>query len=234
MKLNKILVFTATYNEVENIAKYLKEILSLNIKLSILIIDDNSPDKTYEEIRTFEKKYENIKLIVREKKLGLDTAHKFAFNYAKENNYEKLITMDADLSHDPKDIPTFIDLLDEYPFVIGSRYIKGGKNEMTLFRYLLSYFGNLFIKKIFGIKCSEFTTSYRGFNLIKLNNFNLDIINSKGYSFFMETIYRINQNRHIIKETPIIFKNRIKGKSKIPKIEIFRTLKNVFLLHFKK
>ena len=234
MKLNKILVFTATYNEVENIAKYLKEILSLNIKLSILIIDDNSPDKTYEEIRTFEKKYENIKLIVREKKLGLDTAHKFAFNYAKENNYEKLITMDADLSHDPKDIPTFIDLLDEYPFVIGSRYIKGGKNEMTLFRYLLSYFGNLFIKKIFGIKCSEFTTSYRGFNLIKLNNFNLDIINSKGYSFFMETIYRINQNRYIIKETPIIFKNRIKGKSKIPKIEIFRTLKNVFLLHFKK
>ena len=234
MKFNKILVFTATYNEVENIAKYLKEILSLNIKLSILIIDDNSPDKTYEEIRTFEKKYENIKLIVREKKLGLDTAHKFAFNYAKENNYEKLITMDADLSHDPKDIPTFIDLLDEYPFVIGSRYIKGGKNEMTLFRYLLSYFGNLFIKKIFGIKCSEFTTSYRGFNLIKLNNFNLDIINSKGYSFFMETIYRINQNRHIIKETPIIFKNRIKGKSKIPKIEIFRTLKNVFLLHFKK
>ena len=234
MKFNKILVFTATYNEVENIAKYLKEILSLNIKLSILIIDDNSPDKTYEEIRTFEKKYENIKLIVREKKLGLDTAHKFAFNYAKENNYEKLITMDADLSHDPKDIPTFIDLLDEYPFVIGSRYIKGGKNEMTLFRYLLSYFGNLFIKKIFGIKCSEFTTSYRGFNLIKLNNFNLDIINSKGYSFFMETIYRINQNRHIIKETPIIFKNRIKGKSKIPKIEIFRTLKNVFLLNFKK
>ena len=234
MKFNKILVFTATYNEVENIAKYLKEILSLNIKLSILIIDDNSPDKTYEEIRTFEKKYENIKLIVREKKLGLDTAHKFAFNYAKENNYEKLITMDADLSHDPKDIPTFIDLLDEYPFVIGSRYIKGGKNEMTLFRYLLSYFGNLFIKKIFGIKCSEFTTSYRGFNLIKLNNFNLDIINSKGYSFFMETIYRINQNRHIIKETPIIFKNRIKGKSKIPKIEIFRNLKNVFLLHFKK
>ena len=234
MKFNKILVFTATYNEVENIAKYLKEILSLNIKLSILIIDDNSPDKTYEEIRTFEKKYENIKLIVREKKLGLNTAHKFAFNYAKENNYEKLITMDADLSHDPKDIPTFIDLLDEYPFVIGSRYIKGGKNEMTIFRYLLSYFGNLFIKKIFGIKCSEFTTSYRGFNLIKLNNFNLDIINSKGYSFFMETIYRINQNRHIIKETPIIFKNRIKGKSKIPKIEIFRTLKNVFLLHFKK
>ena len=141
--------------------------------------------------------------------------------------------MDADLSHDPKDIPTFIDLLDEYPFVIGSRYIKGGKNEMTLFRYLLSYFGNLFIKNLC-IKCSEFTTSYRGFNLIKLNNFNLDIINSKGYSFFMETIYRINQNRHIIKETPIIFKNRIKGKSKIPKIEIFRTLKNVFLLHFKK
>ena len=234
MKINKTLIFTATYNEAENIAKLIAQIISLKLDVDICIIDDNSPDKTYDKIRIFKKKFKNIKLIIREKKLGLDTAHKFAFNYAKENNYEKLITMDADLSHDPRDIPIFINLLDKYPFVIGSRYIKGGKNEMTLFRYLLSYFGNLFIKKIFGIQCSEFTTSYRGFNLIKLNNFDLSIIKSKGYSFFMETLYRINESRHDIKEIPIIFKNRIKGKSKIPKIEIFRTLKNVFLLFLKK
>lgn len=232
--MNKTLIFTATYNEAGNIAKLIHQIISLKLEIDICIIDDNSPDKTYEEIRNFEKKFSNIKLIIREKKLGLDTAHKFAFNYAKENNYEKLITMDADLSHDPKHIPIFINLLNKYPFVIGSRYIKGGKNEMTLFRYLISYFGNLFIKKIFGIQCSEFTTSYRGFNLVKLNDFDLSIIKSKGYSFFMETVYRINQKRYSIKETPIIFKNRIKGKSKIPKIEILRTLKNVFLLHFKK
>ena len=234
MKQNKILVFTATYNEVENIAKYLKGILTLNVNLDVLIIDDNSPDKTYEEVRKFEKSYKNVKLIVREKKMGLDTAHKFAFKYAKDNNFEKLITMDADLSHDPRDIPTFLNLLDKYPFVIGSRYIKGGKNEMGFSRYLLSYFGNLFIKKILNIKSSEYTNSYRGFNLVKLNDFDLNIINSKGYSFFMETLYRINESRHDIKEIPIIFKNRIKGKSKIPKIEIFRTLKNVFLLFLKK
>ena len=103
---------------------------------------------------------------------------------------------------------------------------------MTFFRLFLSYFGNQLIKKVLKLPNTEFTTSYRGFNIEKLGEFDLNIVESKGYSFFMETIYRINKLGFQIKEIPIIFENRTKGKSKIPTIEILRTLKNIFILKF--
>jgi len=141
--------------------------------------------------------------------------------------------MDADLSHDPIKINKMIKILKNHEFVIGSRYMIGGKCEMSFIRTLLSFFGNKFIKIFLNINCNEFTTSYRGFNLKKLKKFNLNKINSNGYSFFMETIVQLKRSGYNIKEIPIYFKNRIHGKSKIPKIEIFRTLKNVILLYFK-
>ena len=232
MELNKTLIFTATYNEVENISIWIDKIISQKLNSDIYIIDDNSPDNTSEIIKNYSKKYPFISCKIRNGKLGLDTAHKEAYYYAKTNKYKKLITMDADLSHDPKELSKFISLLDKFPFVIGSRYMSGGKNKMTYFRLLLSYFGNQLIKKILRLPNTEFTTSYRGFNLEKLNKFELNSVSSKGYSFFMETIFRINYLGYQIKEIPIIFENRTKGKSKIPKIETLRTLKNIFILMF--
>ena len=129
----------------------------------ILIIDDNSPDGTNNILRELKRNNSNLEFLIRESKLGLDTAHKYAYDYAIKNGYEKLITMDADLSHDPKEIPEFINLLDKHEFVIGSRYSKGGKCEMPLLRLSLSIIGNKIIKFILKINCSEFTTSYRGF-----------------------------------------------------------------------
>ena len=173
-------------------------------------------------------------LIKRKSKEGLDTAHKLAFNYAKEHNYNYLVTLDADLSHDPTKIPDFLDELKDEPFVIGSRYIKDGKNEMKLKRYILSVVGNKIIKFVLGINCDEFTSSYRGFNLNMLKNFDIDDVSSRGYSFFMETVYLVDSAGYNIKQIPIKFYDRLKGVSKIPKVEIFRTLKNLFLLKFKK
>ena len=167
------------------------------------------------------------------KKEGLDTAHKYAFNFAKDKGYDYFITLDADLSHDPKILPDFIKNLKKHPFVIGSRYVKNGKNETKFFRFLLSFMGNKFIKFVSGIKCSEFTTSYRGFNLIELKNVDLNEVSARGYSFFMETIFLIQRNNYEIKEIPIIFRDRTKGASKIPKTEILRTLLNLFLLKIK-
>lgn len=230
----KILIFAATYNEAENINFFIEKILELNINLDLLIIDDNSPDKTWEIVDNYAKKNKNIKLIKRETKLGLDTAHKLAFNYAMEHNYDYFITLDADLSHDPTKIPYFISELENQSFVIGSRYMKNGKNEMKLARYLLSAFGNKIIKFILGINCSEFTSSYRGFNLNILRNFDINKVSSKGYSFFMETVYLINFTGNDIKQIPIRFRDRAKGNSKIPKIELFRTLKNLFILKTRK
>jgi dolichol-phosphate mannosyltransferase len=231
--MNKILVFTGTYNESDNILKFITRVLRSSSLIDLLIVDDNSPDKTFEIIKLHPLINKRIFLNVREKKLGLDTAHKFAYNYAKKKGYDKLITMDSDLSHDPKEIPKFIDLLDRYNFVQGSRYVKGAKNNQPKFRYLLSYFGNKLIKIILNSEFNEYTTSYRGFNLNKLKDFNLDKIKAGGYSFFMGTIYKLKLDNFSMTEIPIIFNDRIYGKSKIPKIVIFRTLFNLIKILFK-
>ena len=231
--MNKTLVFTATYNEVDNVEVLVKRIAKYSKNTDILIIDDNSPDGTKKIIFRLQKRLKRLNVIIRRRKLGLDTAHKFAYNFAIKKGYTNLITMDADLSHDPIKINKMIKILKNHEFVIGSRYMAGGKCEMSFIRTLLSFFGNKFIKLFLNINCNEFTTSYRGFNLKKLNKFNLNKINSNGYSFFMETIVQLKRSGFNIKEIPINFRNRIHGKSKIPKIEIFRTLKNVILLYFK-
>ena len=229
----KILVFAATYNEVENINKLILLINNQTCQPDILIVDDNSHKKKKNVVQLMQKDLKNLFLINRSRKLGLDTAQKIAYDYALSNQYDILITMDADLSHDPNEIKNFIKHLDNFPFVIGSRYMKGGKCLMKKQRLVLSKFGNLMIRFFLKINCTEYTSSYRGFNLNKLENFNLNLVQTKGYSFFMGTIYEIAKKKFIIKEIPIIFSDRIKGYSKIPKLEIFRTLKNLFILSIK-
>lgn len=230
----KILIFTATYNEKDNIEHLIRSINDNNSEVDIFIIDDQSPDHTYVKIKDLQKEYSNIFLKIRNSKSGLDTAHKEAYEFALSNNYDYLITMDADLSHDPKEIPKIINLLDKHSFVIGSRYISGGKNGMKGFRLVLSIKGNKIIKHLLNLKGTEFTSSYRGFNLKKIKKFNFNKIESQGYSFFMETVFRLNNLGFKSFEFPINFKQRDSGKSKIPKIEIFRTLINLFRLRFKK
>ena len=230
--MSKTLIFSATYNEKDNIQELIYQINQFRENLDILIIDDNSPDQTGEILVKLKSKFKNLISIHREQKLGLDTAHKYAYQYAMNNGYTKLITMDADLSHDPKEIPVLINLLNKHEFVIGSRYMTGGKCEMQGLRLLMSIFGNKIIRLVLRLKCTEFTSSYRGFNIEKLQNFNLNIVKSKGYSFFMESIFRIAQKGYKIHQIPITFKNRTKGESKIPKIEILRTIKNLLILKF--
>jgi len=230
----KILIFTATYNEKDNIEHLIRSINENNLELDIFIIDDQSPDHTYVKIKDLQKEYSNIFLKIRNSKSGLDTAHKEAYEFALSNNYDYLITMDADLSHDPKEINNFVSYLSEFPFVIGSRYIEGGRCLMSGKRLIMSKLGNKLIRNILQIDSNEFTTSYRGFNLSKLESFHLNQVSNKGYSFFMGTLFEIDKRGYEIKEIPITFADRQKGLSKIPKIEIFRTLKNLFILFFKK
>ena len=226
----KILVFTATYNESENISELISLIMEQNFKPDLLIIDDNSPDGTYNKVQQMQKKFKNLFLIKRNGKLGLDTAHKEGYDFAKKNNYDYFITMDADFSHDPSELPNFVKNLNNFPIVLGSRYVIGGNCLMSGRRLIISKYGNKFMKFIFKFDCNEFTTSYRGFNLKKLNDFHLNLIKTKGYSFFMGTIYEIFKKGFKVKEIPITFKDRSKGYSKIPRIEILRTLKNILFL----
>ena len=229
--MTKILVFTATYNEAENIKIFLDKLVNIKQTFDVLIIDDNSPDKTWSIIEKYESySSKKINLLKREKKEGLNTAHKLGFNYARKNNYDLLITLDADLSHDPKIIPEFIKHLETNSFVIGSRYMPGGRNEMGFLRYMLSFFGNKLIKFVLNINLDEFTTSYRGFNLRPLKDFNMNEVSLDGYSFFFGTINLLNKTNNNMIQIPITFKDRKKGKSKIPRLEIIRTLKNLLLI----
>ena len=226
----KILVFTATYNEAENIYELISLIKTQPSNPHVLIIDDNSPDGTSDKVVKSQSKFRDIFLIKRNKKLGLDTAHKEAYNFAIKNNYDYFITMDADFSHDPNEIKNFVKNLEHFPFVIGSRYMEGGKCLMKRRRLFMSKYGNKMIRFFLKIDCTEYTSSFRGFNLKALNNFSLDIVKTKGYSFFMGTIFEVNQKKFKIKQIPITFKDRSKGYSKIPKLEIFRTLFNLIKL----
>ena len=226
----KILVFTATYNEAENIYELISLIKTQPSNPHVLIIDDNSPDGTSDKVVKSQSKFRDIFLIKRNKKLGLDTAHKEAYNFAIKNNYDYFITMDADFSHDPNEIKNFVKNLEHFPFVIGSRYMEGGKCLMKRRRLFMSKYGNKMIRFFLKIDCTEYTSSFRGFNLKALNDFSLDIVKTKGYSFFMGTIFEVNQKKFKIKQIPITFKDRSKGYSKIPKLEIFRTLFNLIKL----
>ena len=230
----EILIFTACYNEAENIEKLIKGVKKCLPSASILIIDDNSPDKTQHKIIELKKEIDQVNLIVREKKMGLDTAHKLAYEFAVEQKFNYLITMDADLSHDPNELINFIQNLEKNPFVIGSRYIRGGKCLMKGSRLLMSKLGNLVIKFFSRIDCNEFTTSYRGFNINELKGFHLNNVKESGYSFFMGTVFEINNRKFNIKEIPITFADREKGISKIPKLEILRTLINLLIYILKK
>jgi len=227
----KILIFIATYNEKDVILYFLKRLYKYNkFNFKLLIIDDNSPDLTFKVIKNFKSSTnKNIFIKIRKYKMGLDTAHKFAFNYAKKNNFRYLITLDSDLSHDPKIIPLFLSKLQNYPVVFGSRYTRGGRNDLKGYRFFLSYVGNKLIKFLFHANINEFTTSFRGFDLEKIK-LNFNKIKSRGYSFFMEIAVLLTKQNYNIKEIPIIFEVRRHGVSKIEKIEVIRTFFNLLRL----
>ena len=225
-----ISIIIPTFKEKENI-KNLINLIKSEIETSKIIIVDDSP---IEEIKNEISNLNNVNYIYRGKKLGRGSAVIEGLNFSQENfNSEIFVEMDADLSHDPKELKEFIHNVKKYPFVIGSRYMTGGKCLMKGKRLLLSKLGNMLIRNILRINLTEFTTSYRGFNLKELKNFHLNKVKTKGYSFFMGTVFEIYKMKFAIKEIPIIFRDREKGYSKIPKLEIFRTLKNLILLSLK-
>ena len=163
----------------------------------------------------------------------MDTAHKLAFEYAKNHNYEKFISMDADLSHDPSEVPKIINILNGSSFVIGSRYIKGGRCEMTGYRLALSIIGNKFIKKVLKINCNEFTTYFRVYSVNVLKKLPFNEFNSEGYSLGVRVIWLMNRMGINLTEIPIHFKDRNKGKSKIPKFQIIVSVIDLLIMKFK-
>jgi dolichol-phosphate mannosyltransferase len=210
------LIIIPTYNERDNIVKLIKQILYLPILVDILVIDDNSPDGTGSVIEAVQQKNLRIKLLKRSGKLGLGTAYIEGFKFALEQGYKFIVTMDADFSHDPKYIPELINNLNNHDLIIGSRYIKnGGVKNWPLKRRLLSRLGNFYAKIILHTPINDNTAGFMAMRLEILQKINLDKIHGRGYAFLVELKYALFRQDAKIVELPIIFVERILGKSKI-------------------
>lgn len=221
----KNLIITPTYNEEKNIESLIKQIFLYSKESDILVIDDNSPDGTSKKVQELQKKYKNLYLEVRASKSGLGTAYIFGFKWAINNNYNTVIQMDADLSHDPKEIPELLSDLKKNELVIGSRYIQGvSVVNWPIRRLLLSYGANLYSRLITGMPINDGTGGYKAWSIKLLKKIDLDTIKSQGYSFQIEMNFRAWILNAKIKECPIIFVDRTIGESKMSRSIMFEAI----------
>ena len=213
-----ISVVLGTYNEAENIMKLIPLIQSVlqaeKLHGEIVVVDDSSPDGTGEIVRKIESEYDNVKLFSRPGKLGHGSA--IAEGYKKATG-DVIISMDTDFSHDPADIPRFIGKMDEgFDFVQASRYVPGGRYEVKSFetwkKNIASRLGNVLARTLTGVPLHDFTTSYRA---VRKEVVKKVVTESVGNSFFLEFAVKAHRNGFKLAEIPIVFKDRVSGKSKL-------------------
>lgn len=212
------LIISPTYNEKKNIISLVESVFSVNQDYHILIIDDNSPDGTATLVKELQLKYKNLFLEERPGKAGLGTAYKYGFNWALNRDYDNIVQMDADLSHDPKEIIEMVRLLNNYDLVIGSRYIDGvSVVHWPIKRLLLSYGANVYARLVTGLRIKDSTGGYKAWKREVLNSIDINAVKSQGYSFQIEMNWRAWQKKFSIIEHPIIFADRTIGESKMSK-----------------
>ena len=217
------LVVLATYNEQGNIGLLLDHLLALPAQLDILVVDDSSTDGTTAIVTGRMASDPRIRLIVRPRKLGIGSAHKLGWVVARGGSYSRIVTLDADLSHDPGDLLKLIEALDAGADVaIGSRFIHGGKLDYRGWRLFLSRAANLLARIVLKMPLFEYTTSFRAGRLDRIPIGLVETLPSDGYGFFMTCAVRFVQSGVVVTEVPIYFRKRHSGRSKIGPLEILR------------
>jgi dolichol-phosphate mannosyltransferase len=215
----RALIIIPTYNESENIQRLIKDLFELYPQgVEILVVDDNSPDGTGAHVKQMMETDARVHIVEREKKMGLGTAYCAGFQWAIANGYDYVFEMDADYSHDPREIKNFLTHIEEYDIVLGSRYLTGvNVVNWPMSRLLLSYFANKYTKLITGMPVADSTGGFKCFRREVLESLNLSNIHSNGYAFQIEINYKVWRKGFSIKEIPIIFIDRRAGKSKMSK-----------------
>ena len=227
----KTVVISPTFNERKNIKIFIDKVLNDNPDFDLLIVDDNSPDGTSEKVRELQSEFENLHLEVREKKLGLGTAYIYGFKWALNRKYDRIVQMDADLSHNPKDLAIMVKKLDDNDLVIGSRYIKGiSVVNWPLRRLILSYGANTYSRMITGMPIMDGTGGFKAWKSEVLQDIDLDSVRSQGYSFQIEMNFRAWIKGYKLKELPIIFSDRTIGQSKMSKKIVYEAIFMVWRL----
>ncbi len=217
MEENKeILVIIPTYNELENIQKLVPQVLAQNSKIEILVVDDNSPDGTADAVEKMMQTTSRLHLLKRSSKMGLGTAYVAGFRFALERQYNIIFEMDADFSHDPEEIPRFLETIRDYDLVIGSRYIRGvNVVNWPMSRLLLSWLANLYTRIVTGLPLKDSTSGYKCFRRRVLEAIDLDRVNSDGYAFQIEMDFKAWKKGFRLIEIPIVFVDRDVGVSKM-------------------
>lgn len=210
----KTLVVIPTYDERDNVAAMTEALFAVDSSLEILFVDDNSPDGTGDVIEGLIKNDSRIHCLHREKKEGLAKAYLAGFKRAIELGADKIVQMDCDFSHDPKDVTRLV--AEDADLVIGSRYVKGGATPGWPFkRRLISRMGGIFIRTVTGMPLKDPTGGFKCWKVSALKAMEYDTIESAGYSFQLEMNHRAWKTGLKISEIPIIFTDRVKGYSKI-------------------
>ena len=227
----KTLIISPTYNEVKNIQSLVEQIFKLDPSYHLLIIDDNSPDGTAEKVKELKSVFDNLHLEERPGKAGLGTAYLFGFDWALKNGYDAVVQMDADLSHDPNDVPRLISQLKNHDLIIGSRYVEGvSVVNWPIRRLILSYGANIYSSFITGMPINDGTGGFKAWNISILQKIELKKVRSQGYSFQIEMNFRAWRLGARIKEEPIIFVDRTIGESKMSKTIMYEAIWMVWRL----
>jgi glycosyltransferase involved in cell wall biosynthesis len=228
----KQIVIVPTYNEAENIRLLVADLLALSTPIDVVVVDDNSPDGTGQIADELSALHTSIHAIHRPGKLGLGTAYIAGFKMGLANDYDRILTMDADFSHHPRVSPDMLERSQSgADLVIGSRYVSGGGTVgCTLPRKALSWGANAIAKTALGLQAMDCTAGFRCYRRQVLESINLDAIRSNGYSFLVEMLYRCQRRGWQVGEVPILFENRRRGASKISKQEVFKAMQTVFRL----
>lgn len=227
----RALVVIPTYNERENIVPLVETILKLPVKVDVLIVDDNSPDGTGELADELSKKYPQVHVLHRSEKNGLGRAYCAGFLWALERDYEYIIEMDGDFSHNPKDIPALIEAAKNADLAIGSRYCNGIRViNWPLKRLMLSMGAAKYVRLITGMPITDPTGGFKCFRRHTLEFIDLNKIRSNGYSFQIEMSHIVWRNGMKIVEVPIIFTDRFQGTSKMSKKIVWEAIWMVWRL----
>jgi dolichol-phosphate mannosyltransferase len=212
----RILVILPTYNEAQNIPDIVPAILRQHNELDVLIVDDASPDGTGEIADRIAAEDPRVHVRHRPGKLGLGTAYIEGFRWALERGYELVFEMDADFSHDPAQIPRFLEAVREYDLVLGSRYLRGvNVVNWPMSRLLLSYFANKYARVVTGLPFTDLTSGFKCFRRRVLEAIELDRVRSNGYAFQIEMTFRAWHKGFRVGEIPIVFVDRTFGESKM-------------------
>jgi dolichol-phosphate mannosyltransferase len=230
----RTLICMPTYNEAENLRPIIQAVHDVVGDVHILVIDDNSPDGTGDIADDLAERDERIHVLHRTAKAGLGKAYIAGFRWALEHDYERIVEMDADFSHQPKYLPEMIGQLDDYDVVVGSRYVAGGGTEdWGALRKLISRGGGIYSRTILGIDVQDLTAGFVAWRSEVLETLALDDVEASGYVFQIELKYRAHKRGYKILEVPIVFPDRIAGESKMTPDIAAEALWRVWKIRFK-